>query len=224
MGCPDKNVAGKQGAGAALIQNPELAKKIILETKRGAGNLPVSVKTRLGYNKNTIDTWLKTLLETEPAAITIHARTKKEMSKVPAHWEEIKKCVEIRNIHDSSKNRTLIIGNGDVKDLEDAHIKIQETRCDGIMIGRGIFGNPWLFNNKIDYRTISVEEKLKVMVEHTHLFEKILSHHKNFAIMKKHFKAYVNGFDGAKELRTKLMETSSASEVEMVIKSFLNRL
>jgi nifR3 family TIM-barrel protein len=221
MGCPDKNVAGKQGAGAALIQDPELAQKIISETKRGAGDLPVSVKTRLGYNKNVIDTWLKNILETGPAAITIHARTKKEMSKVPAHWEEIVKAVHIRDAWDSSADKPLIIGNGDVQDVTEAHRKVTETGCDGVMIGRGIFGNPWLFNKTRDYKTIPIQEKLRVMVEHTQLFEDLLSSYKNFSIMKKHFKAYVNGFDGAKELRAKLMETNNASEVKKIVTSFI---
>lgn len=224
MGCPDRSVSGKQGAGAALIQAPRLAQKIILETKRGAGTLPVSVKTRLGFNKNIIATWLPYLLETEPAAITLHARTKKELSKVPAHWDQITKAVEIRNTYDSSPDRTLLLGNGDVVDLTDAQKKVDDTGCDGIMIGRGIFGNPWLFNRERDYRTISVEEKLRVMVEHTRLFEKLLGEHKSFMIMKKHYKAYINGFDGAKELRVKLMETKNAREVEDITNEFLANL
>jgi nifR3 family TIM-barrel protein len=224
MGCPDKSVSGKQGSGAALIQEPKLAQKIILETKRGAGKLPVSVKTRLGFNKNTLDTWLPNLLETEPVAITIHARTKKEMSKVPARWDQITKAVEIRDAYDSSSQKTLILGNGDVQDLSDAQKKVDETGCDGVMIGRGIFGNPWLFNRERDYKTISVEEKLRVMVEHTKLFETLLGEHKSFMIMKKHYKAYVNGFEGAKELRVMLMEAHDANEVERLSKEFLSRL
>jgi nifR3 family TIM-barrel protein len=224
MGCPDKSVSGKQGSGAALIQEPKLAQKIILETKRGAGKLPVSVKTRLGFNKNVLDTWLPNLLETEPAAITIHARTKKEMSKVPAHWDEIAKAVEIRNTYDSSPKKTLILGNGDVQDLVEAQKRVDETGCDGVMIGRGIFGNPWVFNRERDYKTISVEEKLHVMVEHTKLFEKLLGEHKSFMIMKKHYKAYVNGFEGARELRLKLMEEAENAEVvEKIVQEFLRK-
>src|SRR5581483_8670967 len=96
MGCPDKSVE-KQGAGAASIKNPKLAQEIILAAKQGAGNLPVSVKTRIGYNKNALETWLPALLETNPAVITIHARSRKEMSNVPARWEHIRRAVEIRN-------------------------------------------------------------------------------------------------------------------------------
>ncbi len=221
MGCPDKNVSNKQGAGAALIQDPKLAQEIIRETKRGAGDLPVSVKTRLGYNKNVIDTWLKSLLETGPAAITLHCRTKKEMSLVPAHWEEVAKAVKIRDEFDSSSNHTLLLGNGDVKDMDEARQKVAETGCDGVMIGRGIFGNPWLFNRDRDYKTITLEEKMRVMIEHTKLFEELLGGKKSFDIMKKHFKAYVNGFDGAKELRVKLMEEAhNAAEVENIVRSF----
>ncbi len=221
MGCPDRNVE-KQGAGACLMKNPKLAQEIIRETKRGAGKLPVSIKTRIGYSKNSLSEWLPALLETEPAAITIHARTRKEMSLVPARWDTIADAVRIR---DEYKSETLIIGNGDVQDLADAQEKIKATGADGVMIGRGIFGNPWLFDKKTDYAKMSVAEKLRVMVEHTYLFEKILVEHKNFAIMKKHYKAYVNGFDGAKELRVKLMEgANTASDVERIVADFLKNL
>ena len=221
MGCPDRNVE-KQGAGACLMKNPKLAQEIIRETKRGAGKLPVSVKTRIGYNKNSLSEWLPALLETEPAAIILHARTRKEMSSVPANWDTIADAVRIR---DEYKSKTLILGNGDVQDLADAEEKIQATGADGVMIGRGIFGNPWLFNRKIDYAKMPVAEKLRVMVEHTYLFEKVLGEHKNFAIMKKHYKAYVNGFDGAKELRVKLMEgAETAADVERIVADFLKNL
>lgn len=244
MGCPDKNVE-KQGAGAALMKNPELAQEIIMETKRGAGKLPVSIKTRIGYNKNTLNEWLPALLETEPAAIILHARTRKEMSSVPARWETIADAVRIRDKYDNSAGKTLILGNGDIKDLVDAEAKIKATGADGVMIGRGIFGNPWLFRNchspkkgnpdnynRLDSRsggndscvgmTPTIAEKLAVMVEHTYLFEKILGEHKSFDIMKKHYKAYVNGFNGAKELRIKLMEgAKTAADVEKIVRAFL---
>ena len=220
MGCPDRNVE-KQGAGAYLMKNPELAQEIIRETKRGAGKLPVSIKTRIGYNKNTLNEWLPALLETEPAAIILHARTRKEMSLVPARWEVIADAVRIRDKYDNSADKTLILGNGDVIDLADAEEKIKVTGADGVMIGRGIFGNPWLFNRSVDYANIPLVEKLRVMVEHTYLFEKLLVEHKSFDIMKKHYKAYVNGFDGAKELRVKLMEwAKTASDVERIVVDF----
>lgn len=219
MGCPDKSVE-KQGAGANLIKNPSLAKELILSAKEGSGGLPVSVKTRIGYNKDDLEIWLPALLKAEPAVITIHARTRKEMSKVPARWETIKRAVEIR---DNMKSKTLIFGNGDVVDINDAEKKAKETGCDGVMLGRAIFGNPWCFNKNIKVEDVSIEEKLKVLVEHTKLYQELLPH-KSFAIMKKHYKAYVTGFDGAKELRMELMETKDVFEVEEIISKYLKVL
>jgi nifR3 family TIM-barrel protein len=219
MGCPDKSIE-KQGAGAAMMKNMKVSGEIIQAVKDGIKdakkNIPVSVKTRIGYNKNQIGEWIPFLLSQNIEALTIHARTRKEMSSVPARWEHVKEVVEIRN---KLGLKTKIIGNGDVESLEHGRKLAKETGCDGIMIGRGIFGNPWLFSEK----TPTTKEKLKVLVEHTKLFEKILGKHKNFAVMKKHYKAYVNGFDGAKELRVKLMETKSSSEVESIIKDFLKK-
>ncbi|KKW27468.1 MAG: tRNA-dihydrouridine synthase, partial [Parcubacteria group bacterium GW2011_GWB1_52_7] len=127
MGCPDKTIE-KQGAGAKLILNSSLAVHIVEAAKRGAQGLPISVKTRLGYNKDILDEWLPALFAAQPAAIVVHARTRKEMSKVPARWERVKRAVEIRN---ELKSETLIIGNGDLKDVEDAEQKIKETGADG---------------------------------------------------------------------------------------------
>ena len=214
MGCPDRGVE-KQGAGAALIKNPTLARELIRAAKRGAGKLPVSVKTRIGYNKNELETWLPELLAEEPAAVIIHARTRKEMSAVPARWDVVARVVEIR---DSLKSQSLILGNGDIVSVAEARKKTEETGADGVMLGRAIFGNPWMFTGYIPTK----EEKLKVMTEHTKLFEELVSH-KNFAVMKKHYKAYVNGFLGAKELRMKLMETSNSREVEEVVEQFLHQ-
>lgn len=226
MGCPDKGVE-KQGAGAALIKTPKIAQEIILAAKRGVekagGNIPVSVKTRIGYNKNEIETWIPALLEVNPAVITIHARTRKEMSLVPARWEHVARAVEIRNSFIDStgrKSETLIFGNGDVTDLECARRKAQETSCDGVMFGRAIFGNPWFFSKQVSRGILDTKEILMVMVEHTKLFEEILPH-KNFSIMKKHYKAYVNGFDNAKEFRLKLMECTNAKEVDEKVNEFL---
>ncbi len=213
MGCPDKSIE-KQCAGAALIKNPELAKEIIRAAKSGAEGLPISVKTRVGYNKDEIYTWIRSLLEEDLAVLTIHARTRKEMSLVPARWEDVARVVKLR---DEMKKKTLIIGNGDVKNLDDTREKAKTSGADGIMLGRAIFGNPWLFSEKVP----DIKEKLSVMVEHTKLFEELLGGIKSFAIMKKHYKAYVNGFDGAKELRMKLMDCNNATEIETIVNEFL---
>ncbi|HVY72844.1 MAG TPA: tRNA-dihydrouridine synthase [Candidatus Paceibacterota bacterium] len=231
MGCPADAVV-RQGAGAELIKHPELAQELIAAAKQGAGALPVSVKTRLGYNTDILEEWLPILLKAKPEVVTIHARTRKEMSAVPARWERIARAVEIRNEQDSD---ALIIGNGDLKNIADAKEKVEATGADGAMLGRAIFGNPWLFSSLVkpaqnfsigsgeprESSDSGIPERLRVAVEHTKLFEKLLGDVKNFALMKKHFKAYAEGFPGAKELRVKLMETSNAHEIEEIVEEFL---
>lgn len=214
MGCPVKKVINQESC-SALIRTPKLAKEIILAAKDGAGNIPVSIKTRIGFNKIEVETWIPTILETKPAVLTVHLRTAKEMSKVPAHWELMSRIVELR---DKISPETLIIGNGDVMTLDDAKKKVLETGCDGVMFGRAIFGNPWLFSKK---GVPTVEGKLRVLIEHSKLYEEILGGVKSFSIMKKHFKAYVNGFDGAVELRAQLMEAENAEIVAQIIEEFL---
>lgn len=221
MGCPDRAIE-KQGAGAKLITTPELAQELIAAAKRGAPNIPVSVKTRLGYNKDSLDEWLPKLLAAEPAVVTVHARTRKEMSKVPARWERVKRAVEIRNeLQKNKKDKTLIVGNGDVKDVAHGLELAKQTGADGVMIGRGIFGTPWLFSHSAECENVAF--RLKTAVEHTKLFEELLGDIKSFAIMKKHFKAYVEGFPGAKELRMELMEAQNAAEVEQIISAWLQQ-
>ncbi len=221
MGCPDRGIE-KQGCGAAMMKNSKLAQEIIRSAKRGAGGIPVSVKTRIGYNTYELDTWLPALLSERPDVITVHARTRKEMSKVPARWEHVREAVAIRDDvqSDIPKNeRTLIFGNGDVTSLTDAYKKSEDAGADGVMVGRGIFGNPWFFSASHGKDSISLAECLEVLVEHTQLFEELLPH-KNFALMKKHFKSYIHNFEGAKELRMLLMETTNSNEVKRVVNNF----
>lgn len=217
MGCPDKTII-KQGAGSALIKNPKLAREIIKAAKRGvyfangeAGKLPISVKTRLGFNKIEFKEWLSELLAEEPAAITVHLRTKKELSEVPAHWELVP---EIKKLFVGQKTKLII--NGDIPDLNTAKKLAKKYQVDGVMIGRGIF-------NELN--------DLKILIKHAKLFEKLYrsgptneklfhGHTKNFDVMKKFFKAYVKDFPGASDLRAKLMTTKSAKEVEKIINDF----
>lgn len=220
MGCPDRAVE-KQGAGAAHIKDSNLAREIIRAAIDGGGGLPVSVKTRVGYSKDESETWIPELISEDISAITIHARTRKEMSKAPAKWDRVAKVVEIVK---KSGKEILVIGNGDVLNLEDGRFKAKEFGVDGIMLGRAIFGNPWLFDSGRKLNDVSIKEKLSVMVEHTKLFEKLLGKEKNFAVMKKHYKAYVSGFGGAKELRVKLMEVQNAKEVSEIVSDYLNSL
>ena len=209
MGCPVDEVV-RQECGAALIKNPVRARELIRAAKKTG--LPVSVKTRIGYNTDELDTWLPELLAEEPVAVTIHARTRKEMSAVPAQWEKIARAVEIRN---RLKSNALIVGNGDVKDIVDARAKVEATHCDGVMLGRAIYGNPWLFADRGVEPT--KEERIEALLEHLSLFEKLLGTNTNYAVMKKHFKAYISGWDGAKDLRVKLMDTNSVDEAKALL-------
>lgn len=225
MGCPDRSIE-KQGCGSAMIKNPALAVKIIEAAKRGArsaevAGIPVSVKTRLGYNQDQLEEWLPALLEAKPAAITIHARTRKEMSKVPARFARIKQAVAIRDsLQKNDEEQTKIIGNGDALSLSDAQQKALESGADGVMLGRAIFGNPWLFQTRADLLPQPLEQRLLVLVEHSLLFAELLPF-KNFAVMKKHYKAYVRDFPNANDLRLKLMEQDSATAVAEVVREFL---
>ena len=144
------------------------------------------------------------------------------MSKVPAHWDLMPEIVALR---DKIAPDTLIIGNGDVRDLAHARKLTEQTGCDGVMLGKAIFGNPFLFSNKNVPSVVEgqgdIKKRLEVLIEHTKLFEELLGDTKSFSIMKKHYKAYVTGFEGSKDLRMKLMEANSASEVEKIIQDLI---
>lgn len=146
MGCPDKTIE-KQGAGAAMIKNPQVALAVIEAAKRAitasGKDIPLSVKTRVGYNAVQIEEWIPLLLKSGIAALTVHARTRKDMSKVPAQWEYLKAVVKLRN---ELAPETVILGNGDVTSLADGRAKARTSGVDGVMVGRALFGNPWFFD------------------------------------------------------------------------------
>jgi len=206
MGCPVKKVV-KQGACSALIGEPTLAKEIIAATKEGT-NLPVSVKTRTGIKQHQTEEWISQLLEAEPAAIVLHGRTQRMQSEGDANWEEIAKAVQLKN---QINPAIPLHGNGDVFSYEDGLKKIAETGVDGVMIGRGIFQNPWFFNP--EKTEITKDEGISKLLEHTHLFEQTWSGKKNFNILKRFYKIYLNSFDGAAKMRADLMEVKNYGEV-----------
>lgn len=212
MGCPAKDVI-KKGAGSALIETPELAAEIIAATK--TAGLPVSVKTRIGFRTRNTSEWLSFLLQQNIVALTVHARTMKEMSKVPAHWDQVKLAVELR---DKLAPQTLIIGNGDVADREEGLRRIEETGADGIMIGRGVFNNVFCFEH--EPREHNKAEQFAIMNYHLDLWEetwKDLDRPKNYHALKRFFKIYVRDFDGASELRDALMQTKNIDEARKLI-------
>lgn len=247
MGCPAKSVT-QLGCGAALIKTPDLAQEIIRETKAGiedwvngktvddldvtddikAGvknrsvdltsprvTLPVSVKTRIGFDAPVIEEWIPRLLEMDPAAIAIHGRTLKQQYGGLADWDKIAQAAEI--IHQTS---TKVLGNGDVKDILQAKEKIDTYKVDGVLMGRAAIGNPWVFEG-IDG---SIEERFKIAVEHSELYEKTFSHQPlyNFLPMRKHLGWYVKEFRGASECRQRLVRANSAEEVKVILAETLN--
>ena len=227
MGCPAREVE-RQNCGAALIKDPAHARALIRAAKRGFEG-PISAKTRIGYNEDELETWLPELLAEEPAAVVLHARTRKEMSEVPARWERVARAVEIR---DALKSSTLILGNGDVKDIADARAKVTASGADGAMLGRAVFGNPWLFQYSPtcaeasaggqEHQNKTSEEKIRALIEHIKLFQKMMSGYQNDAVMKRHFKAYIGGWDGAKELRTRLMDAATLQEANNILQELVS--
>lgn len=213
MGCPVKDVVS-HGSCAALIKNPALAKEIIHATKEGVAlskrQIPVSVKTRIGFNSIVTEEWASHLLSQDIAALTVHGRTAAEMSKVPAHWDEIAKVVVVRN---TVKKQTPILGNGDVISYADAMEKVNIYGVDGVMIGRGIFTNMMVFDPNTTTWDPPLKDRLSLMKHHVELFQSVWGKKKNFAILKKFFKIYLSGFDGASDIRARFMNMQSFDEV-----------
>lgn len=212
MGCPVKK-AVKKNTCSALINVPELAKEIVLATMSGT-DLPVSVKTRIGFKSVETERWISQLLETKPAAITLHGRIQSQQSKGLADWNEIAKAAALcADLNPATK----IIGNGDVESYQSGIDKIEEHGINGIMVGRGIFKNPWMFNH-LDEKP-SVEQRLDLLEKHILLFEKQWSGLKKYNVLKRFFKIYINDFRGASSLRVDLMSTKTYQEgIEVLLK------
>jgi tRNA-dihydrouridine synthase len=212
MGCPDKSVV-KGGSGSGLIRTPELAAELIASAKEGG--LPVSVKTRLGYSStDEWREWLTHILKQDVVNLTIHLRTRKEMSKVDAHYEMIP---EIKALRDEIAPQTLLTINGDVRDREHGLELVEKYGVDGVMIGRGIFHNPFAFES--EKRDHSREELLGLLQLQLDLYDKYSAElgQRNFDPLKRFFKIYVREFEGAGELRDKLMHTKSTDEVRALL-------
>lgn len=208
-----------------MIDTPEVAANVIQAAKeaiKASGvKLSMSVKTRIGIKHISTESWITFLLEQGIDALTIHGRTAAELSKVPAHWDEIAKAVEIRN---RMNVPTVIIGNGDVKDAEDAQQKHRQYGVDGVMIGRGIFANLWAFDRSQAPHVATPKELLGVMERHIRLFSQTWAHKKNYAILKKFYKIYVNGFHGATEWRVRFMATNTGKEALALLKKLRGSL
>ncbi|RMG44480.1 MAG: tRNA-dihydrouridine synthase [Candidatus Dadabacteria bacterium] len=217
MGCPVPKVV-KNGACSALIENRSLARELILAAMEGAAGLPVSVKTRIGFNKIATEEWVGFLLELKPAAVTLHARTARQMSKAAARWEEIKKAV---NLRDSMKSKALIIGNGDVSSLNDLYTRAEKYCADGVMVGRAVFDDLYFFNEEKSFKDLNLYARLTLLREHLELYYNTWRGERGFGELKKFFKIYASGFRGASALRSALVRSESVEECQAIIKEFL---
>nr|WP_263314511.1 tRNA-dihydrouridine synthase [Mammaliicoccus sp. Marseille-Q6498] len=214
MGCPVANVASK-GKGSGLILRPERAAEIIQAAK--AGGLPVSVKTRLGYYEiDEWKDWLKHVFEQDIANLSIHLRTRKEMSKVDAHWELIE---AVKQLRDEIAPNTLLTINGDIPDRKTGLELAEKYGIDGIMIGRGIFHNPYAFEK--EPREHTSKELLGLLRLHLALFDKYSKEESRaYKPLHRFFKIYVRGFRGASELRNQLMNTHATDEAIALLDTF----
>ncbi len=254
MGCPVSKIASK-GAGAALIKNPKLAKKIIKSVYKGINDfangislenagvheniisfvkknkdmfggkngvvaknsdrklIPLSVKTRIGYDEICAEQWAKLLISFGVKTLTMHGRTLKQLYSGEANWEVLGNVAKI-----CKENDVMFFANGDISSLEDAHEKIKKYGCDGVLIGRATNGNPWFFEGKEP----SLEDRLNVIKKHVKYFEKLS--YLPFQTLKKHLAWYTKGFDGAKEMRMSFMQAQSGKDVYDVIDEFSRKI
>ncbi len=212
MGCPAKS-AVKSG-GSALILKPDLAVEAIAAAK--LAGLPVSVKTRLGYSRvEEWRDWLATLLKQDLVALTVHLRTKKEMSKVPAHFELIP---DIKKLRDELAPQTLLIINGDIEDRTHGLKLVEKYGVDGVMIGRGIFHNPLAFRKNLPNEAELKNQLLELLRYHLDTYDRYVEMTgRPYDTLKRFFKIYVRDFEGASEVRDKLMHTTSTSEARRII-------
>jgi len=210
FGCPERTVV-KSGAGAAIINNRKLAVEIIKATQAGAsGRGPISVKTRLGFSDIDLS-WHELLLKQNLDILTIHGRTRREMSKVPVHWEQVGNISQLR---DSLAPNTLIIGNGDVQSRSQGLELAAKYRLDGIMIGRSVFNDPFVFATSSPWEDFPKVGRIELYKKHIRLFSNTWrSDERPIYSLNKFCKVYINGFDGAKELREKLMAVSTIDEL-----------
>ncbi len=213
MGCPERTVI-KKGMCAGLIRTPELACEIIQAAQRGLSNIPLSIKTRIGFDQIEIDSWIRLILERKPAALTIHLRTVKEMSLVPAHWELAPRIAQLRN---EISPETILIGNGDVSSRAQGIEKVHESGFDGIMIGRGVFHNPYVFSETKSLQNLTRTQKLELLGLHINMFENTWADEKNCAILKRFVKIYITGFADAAALRDECMRTHTIEQLRQLI-------
>ena len=216
MGCPQKNEV-KNGCCSALINDRDLASVLIKAVQRGVdGKIPVSVKTRLGWNEIDLS-WHELLLEQKIDMLTVHMRTRKEMSSVPAHWEVMKEIVKLR---DKISPNTKLVINGDIETRAQGLEVAKNTGADGVMIGRGIFKDPFCFSENSPWESMPPSQKAELFLKHLNRFqETYVNGERSYQTLKKFCKTYIHGFDQASDLREKIMQTQTAEELVSLLNS-----
>jgi tRNA-dihydrouridine synthase len=214
MGCPVPNVADR-GKGSGLIRRPEVAAELIEAAKEGG--LPVSVKTRIGFTETAeLAGWITHLLQQDIANLSVHLRTRKEMSKVDAHWEMIPQIVELRN---RLAPQTTITINGDIPDRQKGLALAEQYGVDGVMIGRGIFKNPYAFEKEPkEHTSKELLGLLRLQLDLQDQYAEMVP--RSIVGLHRFFKIYVKGFPGASDLRVRLMNTKSTDEVRTILDEF----
>ena len=193
--------------------------------------IPLSIKTRLGYDRIVVDEWIPTLLEEQPAVISLHGRTLQQGYKGCADWHAIARAAEL-----AKSSTTLIIGNGDIQNLTEVYRRVCDSRVDGVLLGRAVQGNPWIFRNKnqvkealrsttrfetfIEPEPIDVKERFRIILEHSRYLENLADSH-NFVGIRKHLTRYCRGFRGAAELRSQMLQVKNAADVLACVQSFM---
>lgn len=218
FGCPDKTVLKNECCSA--LQLPEFrdrAGQIIESTMRGAnGKMPVSIKTRLGF-KDVDYSWHEFLLSHKPSMLTVHVRTTRQMSKVPAQWDAIVPIIALR---DTISPDTKIVLNGDIVDRDHGLLLAEQFNVDGIMIGRGVFKNPYCFaDDAVNlWQNMSEQKRKELLKKHLLLHKETYAYgERKFAPLKKFAKIYISDFPGASELRERIMQTNAVEDALLLL-------
>ena len=213
-GCPDRRVL-RQGRRRRPDRRPRCAcARSTPPRAKAPAVCRYRIKTRIGVERDTLEEWLAALLELRPAAITLHARTVRELSNTAAHWDAI-----ARAVRQACGSGVPIIGNGDVRDPAHGRLLAAQTGADGVMLGRAIFGNPWLFHPTVSKRQLGLDRVLETMLEHAVLFDRLLGQVRPFVEMRRHFKAYLAGFPDTRALRVALMECADLAAARDIVAS-----
>lgn len=222
MGCPVPKVAVSAQAGAALLKNPEKVGEIVKQVVN-AVPIPVTVKIRSGWDFNHINAIeiAKICEKNGASAICVHPRTRSQRYEGKADWsviKEVKKNVSIP-----------VIGNGDIKTVYDAKKMLEDTKCDAIMIGRGVLGNPWLIRDTINYlnygiipKEITKEEKIDMCIKHLNYLLEVKDEKTAVLEMRSHIAWYLKGISGSNEIKRKIFISTKKEEVINILNNFRN--